>query len=159
MLQQTQIVSIWAFGGFQTSFWNEMCNLQTVDVNNKDQNKPTENFGGATWHFGYCLLFDLLLFWITVCITNLADKINKYFKHNHNKQAEKFGKIYNSIQKLVLDSLTSCIFYVINCSIPKPVKWCNKTHYDEIVENQVFLKDLGFDSSLSHWLKLKLVLF
>ena len=33
----------------------------------------------------------------------------------NNKQTEKFGKIHNSIQKLVLDSLTSCIFYVINC--------------------------------------------
>ena len=129
-----------------------MCILQTVDVNNKDQNKPTENFGGTTCRFGYCLLFDLLLFWITVCITNLADKINKYFKSNHIKQTEKFGKIHNSIQKLVLDCLTSCIFYVIDCSFLKPVIWCNKTHYVELVENQVFLNDLGLDSSLYPWL-------
>ena len=90
---------------------------------------------------------------LNYCVYHKYSKQNKQiFQNNHNKQTEKFGKMHNSLQKLVLDSLTSCIFYIKNCSIPKPVIWCNKTHYEEIVENQVFLNDLGLDSSLSPWI-------
>ena len=122
--------------------------LQTVNINKKYFETIKTN-RKKIWrkHTALWLLSAIWFVIVLNCIKNLADKINKYFKYNHNKQTENLIKFNNSIQKLVLDSFTSCIFYVINCSITKPVKWCNKTHYDEIVENQVFLNDLGLDSS------------